>query len=163
MNFLEKLDYMMQKLAINKSKLSQLSGIPYTTIDAFYKKGFENTKMSTIRKLADALDVSLDYLIIDSITDEEYGKTNGFQLKAGEMEHIKKYRALDPYGKDTVEAVLAQEHKRCLEQVQASEKPQLYLMRRVGRDGIYEEHWMTGEEVEALKAKIDSMDKPTGI
>ena len=65
MNFLEKLDYMMQKLAINKSKLSQLSGIPYTTIDAFYKKGFENTKISTIRKLADALDVSLEYLIID--------------------------------------------------------------------------------------------------
>lgn len=72
MNFLEKLDYMMDKMSINKSKLSVLSGVPYTTIDGFYKKGYTNTKMSTIRKIAAALDVSLDYLIDDNITDEYF-------------------------------------------------------------------------------------------
>lgn len=61
MNFLEKLDYLMKKKGLNKSKLSKLSGVPYTTIDGFYKKGYENTKISTIQKIALALDVSLDY------------------------------------------------------------------------------------------------------
>ncbi len=72
MNFLEKLDYMMEKLSLNKRKLSILSGVPYTTIDAFYKKGYENTKISTIRKIASALNVSLDYLVDDKIIDECY-------------------------------------------------------------------------------------------
>ena len=72
MNFLEKLDFLMGKMKINKRKLSQISGVPYTTIDGFYKKGYENTKISTIRKIASALDVSLDYLVDESISDEHY-------------------------------------------------------------------------------------------
>ena len=72
MNFLEKLDFLMGKMKINKRKLSQISGVPYTTIDGFYKKGYENTKISTIRKIAGALDVSLDYLVDESISDEHY-------------------------------------------------------------------------------------------
>ena len=63
MNFLEKLDALMSASGINKSRLSQLSGVPYTTIDGFYKKGYENAKISTIRKIAHTLDTSLDYLI----------------------------------------------------------------------------------------------------
>ena len=42
MNFLEKLDFLMSEMSINKSKLSQISGVPYTTIDGFYKKGYIN-------------------------------------------------------------------------------------------------------------------------
>lgn len=120
MNFLEKLDFMMDKLGINKSKLSSISGVPYTTIDTFYKKGYENTKLSTIRKLSDALNVSMDYLIVDTITDETYGKTNGFSLKSGEMDHIKKYRALDDYGKEAVDGVLDVEYRRCEAERRAS-------------------------------------------
>lgn len=119
MNFLEKLDFMMGKLEINKSKLSSLSGVPYTTIDTFYKKGYENTKLSTIKKISEALDVSMDYLLVDTITDENYGKTNGFLLKSGEMDHIKRYRALDPYGKEAVDGVLDVEYRRCEEDRQA--------------------------------------------
>ena len=74
MNFLEKLDYLMEKNSLNKRKLSILSGIPYTTIDGFYKKGYENTKLSTARKLASALNVSLDYLIDDNIDGDNYKK-----------------------------------------------------------------------------------------
>lgn len=112
MTFLEKIDFMMNKLGINKNILSQMSGVPYTTIDAFYKKGYGNTKMSTIRKIASALDVSLDYLIVDSITDENYGKTNGFAVDLVEMTHVKKYRCLDDYGKEAVDNVLDVEYKR---------------------------------------------------
>lgn len=38
MNFTEKLDSLMREKGINKSTLSKESGIPYTTIDGFYKK-----------------------------------------------------------------------------------------------------------------------------
>ena len=74
MNFLEKLDFLMSEMSINKSKLSQISGVPYTTIDGFYKKGYENTKISTIRKIASALNVSLDYLVDDNILERNFNE-----------------------------------------------------------------------------------------
>lgn len=120
MTFLEKIDFMMNKLGINKNILSQMSGVPYTTIDAFYKKGYGNTKMSTIRKIASALDVSLDYLIVDSITDENYGKTNGFAVDLVEMTHVKKYRFLDDYGKEAVDDVLDVEYRRVAAEKEAA-------------------------------------------
>lgn len=121
MTFLDKLNYLMEKRSINKNVLSQLSGIPYTTIDGLYKKGYENTKLSTIRKLARALDVSLDYLMVDSITDENYGKTIELSLKKEERDHIKKYRTLDGYGKNTVDGVLDSEYQRCIEQAKETQ------------------------------------------
>mgnify|MGYP002861024432 CR=1 FL=1 len=67
MTFLDKLDAEMATMGINKRKLSQISGVPYTTIDGFYKKGYENAKISTIRKISKALGVSLDYLVEEDI------------------------------------------------------------------------------------------------
>ena len=75
MNFLEKLDYLMEERAINKSKLSKISGVPYTTIDGFYKKGYENTKLSTIRRISEALNVSLDYLFDETSDKKNPGTT----------------------------------------------------------------------------------------
>lgn len=66
MTFLEKLDCLMEEKSIGKADLSRISGVPYTTIDGFYKKGYKNAKISTIRKIANALGVSLDYLVGDS-------------------------------------------------------------------------------------------------
>ena len=63
MNFTEKLDYLMREKGINKSILSKESGIPYTTIDGFYKKGSDNTKLSTLIKLCKYFGVSLDDLV----------------------------------------------------------------------------------------------------
>lgn len=65
MNFLEKLDYLMEMRQINKHILAKESGIPYTTIDAFYKKGYHNTKLSTVKKICEYFDVSLDYMMKD--------------------------------------------------------------------------------------------------
>lgn len=68
MGFIEKLELLMDKNNIkNKSELSSLSGIPYTTIDGFYKKGTDNIKLSTLRKLSQCLNCSLDYLVDDEI------------------------------------------------------------------------------------------------
>lgn len=61
MDFLEKLNHLMEERKINKNVLSKESGIPYTTIDGFYKKGYQNAKLTTIKKLCDYFDVTLDY------------------------------------------------------------------------------------------------------
>lgn len=115
MNFLEKLDYMMNKLSINKRKLSIISGVPYTTIDAFYKKGYENTKISTIRKIASALNVSLDYLVDDNISDEGYQppSTKKAPSDLSEEAHkiAKSYEKLTDHGKGAVKAILGYEEK----------------------------------------------------
>lgn len=95
MNFLEKLDYLMKERSINRSKLSKISGVPYTTIDGFYKKGYENTKLSTIRKISEALNVSLDYLI----NEDDNKSTSVAETAPGEGQMVALYRELNTEGR----------------------------------------------------------------
>ena len=67
--FLENLTALMKERGINKSTLAKESGIPYTTIDGFYKKGCDNTKLSTLVRLSEYFGVSLDYLINGEVTN----------------------------------------------------------------------------------------------
>lgn len=70
MSFLTKLDKLMKDRNINKSQLSKESGVPYTTIDGFYKKGTDNIKLSTLKKLSSYFGCSLDYLADDDISED---------------------------------------------------------------------------------------------
>lgn len=119
MNFLQKLDFLMERYGLNKSSMSQNSGIPYTTIDGWYKKGYDGLKLSTFKKLAEYFNTTLDFWIRDDVTDPNYGKSNGFEVNFDEMEGIKKYRSLDPYGKEAVDGVLDVEYRRCEEKTQS--------------------------------------------
>ena len=93
--FLEKLDILMKGQGLNKSKLSQISGVPYTTIDGFYKKGYENAQISTIRKIAQALDCSLDYLIEDEPQKTKQPAPDaGDRLSDAEVELFTEFRKL---------------------------------------------------------------------
>lgn len=69
MDFLEKINYLMKKHNLNKSTLSKACNIPYTTIDGWYKRGYEGLKLPTLKKLSDYFNVSLDYWADDSLTD----------------------------------------------------------------------------------------------
>lgn len=80
MNFLEKLSVLMKEHNLNNNTLAKSSGIPYTTIDALFKKGYEGVRMSTVKKLASYFHVSLDYLMDDTIDDPHYGKTDTERL-----------------------------------------------------------------------------------
>lgn len=73
MTFTEKLDKMMMDRGINKSTLSKDSDIPYTTIDGFYKKGADNIKLSTLKRLSAYFKCSLDYLVDDDSEDDCIG------------------------------------------------------------------------------------------
>lgn len=94
MTFTEKLDKLMQERHINKSTLAKESGVPYTTIDGLYKKGSDNIKLSTLRKLSSYFNCSLDYLVDDEnesdteITAEQFDVT---ALTKEEKEDIQRY------------------------------------------------------------------------
>ena len=90
--FLKVLEKLMNENGLNKSKLSKQSGIAYTTIDGFYKKGCDNIKLSTLRQLASFFDVSLDYLIT--------GENDADVLDEKELKLIKHYRELNDIGKN---------------------------------------------------------------
>lgn len=95
MSITHKLDMLMKERNISKADLSRESGIPYTTIDGIYKKGSENTKLSTLKKLCCYFDCTLDFLTDESIekpttiaefldcytyTDEELEKIKDFAM-----------------------------------------------------------------------------------
>ena len=112
MTFLEKLDFFLQREHLNRRGLSQKTGIPYTTIDNWYNRGYEGLRLSTAGRLAEFFGTTTDFLLRDDLTDPDYGKALGFQVDFGEMERVRKYRALDMYGKQAVDAVLEAEHQR---------------------------------------------------
>lgn len=69
------LNQLMAERAITKSKLAQYSGIPYTTIDGWYKKGYGNVRLATLLKLSDYFNVSLVYLVRRYDDDNRIGLT----------------------------------------------------------------------------------------
>jgi len=75
----DKLDKLMNEANINKVDLSGLTGIPYMTIVNFYKKGTDNIKLSTLRKLSKHFNVTLDY-IVDDDELEEKGPTKTYRI-----------------------------------------------------------------------------------
>lgn len=82
MELTEKLDLLMKEIGINRAELSRKSGIPYTTIVNFYEKGTDNVKLSTLKKLADFFNCSLDYLVDDSIIEKDIKTTKPTTIAA---------------------------------------------------------------------------------
>ena len=69
MKLTDKLDGLMRERKINKVELSEGSDIPYMTIVNFYKKGTDNIKLSTLRKLSKYFKVTLDYIVDDDLEE----------------------------------------------------------------------------------------------
>ncbi len=94
MNFLDNLEQLMLKNNIkNISVLSKESNIPYTTLKNFYTRGTENVGLSTLKKIADFFNVTLDYLV--------YGE---YILKCNKAEFdvVQSFRSLNPDGQNYI-------------------------------------------------------------
>lgn len=104
MDFLDRLrDLSKKKGIMNNMQLSKASGVPYTTLDSFYRIGYDNAKLSTLRKLADTLDCTLDDLVYgDAATSEADWATKTEMRKL-----VKPYRRLKDKEKALVDYVLA--------------------------------------------------------
>lgn len=72
MSVVERLTQYMNEHGYNKAEIARLSGIPYTTIDGLFKKGDENTKLSTLKKLAKLIGCTLDELTDNDTFQNSY-------------------------------------------------------------------------------------------
>ena len=104
MDFLERLKMLMCKHDDNNSSLAKKSGIPYTTIDGLFKRGWEKAQISTIQKICNYYGVSLDYMI--------YGAD---KLSADALLVAAAYDSMSDYGKAIIDCVVEQEKKSKVE------------------------------------------------
>ena len=95
MDFLEKLNLLMKDKNLNKNTLSKNCDIPYTTIVGWYKRGYEELKLPTLKKLSNYFNVSLDYWADDNITKPIPQKNTNIILDKEELQLITCYRNLD--------------------------------------------------------------------
>ena len=73
MEILDKLDYLMKINGLNRHSLSVKSGIPYTTIDGWYKKGYHMMKLDSLKKLSTFFHVTLNFWDEENeFTDNEF-------------------------------------------------------------------------------------------
>ncbi len=95
-----------QSRGIGRKELAEMLGIPYTTLRN-YETETREPGHKILMQLAEIFSVSVDSLI--GFTQKE--KTA--LISDAERRHIQKYRTLDGYGKEMVDAALSIEYKRC--------------------------------------------------
>ena len=103
-----KLREIREATGMNKKEFAQYLGLKYTTYNNYETEAREPASDFLIL-ISEKFDVSIDYLL--GLKDESE-ILHSYQLKAGEYEHIKKYRSLDPYGQETVNYILDREAAR---------------------------------------------------
>lgn len=111
MTFLEKLDLLMKKNNLNKKRLSDQSGIPYSTIDGFYKQSYNNIKLSTFRKLCDYFCITMDCMARDDVDEIEYYNPNkkDLHITSEEEYFLKCYRSADDMHKELAKCAVGLE------------------------------------------------------
>ena len=115
MGLTDKLDLLMKERKINKAELARASGVPYTTIDGFYKKGSENSKLSTLKKLCAYFNCSLDYLADNDI--KKAGENMTIQEQMGQR--IKRLREELKMSQSTLAELVGYKDKTAIAKVEA--------------------------------------------
>ena len=105
----DKLKEIREKANMNKKEFAEFINVKYTTYNG-YETGNREPDSDFLVLISKKFDVSTDY-ILGLRDDAEIA--HSYQLKSSEYEHIKKYRILDPHGRDMVDTVLEKEHSRC--------------------------------------------------
>ena len=98
MDFLDRLKMQMDKDGDNNSSLAKKSGIPYTTIDGLFKRGWEKAQISTIQRICEYYHLPLDYMV--------YGEET---LSADAIRVAANYDMLSEYGKQLIECILKED------------------------------------------------------
>ncbi len=93
-------------LNLTQEELAKKIGVTKGAV-ANYENDTSHPKEPIMYKLFDALQVDANYLYQD-----EMGSNYPMKVTYDEMEHIKKYRSLDPHGKEMVDFTLLKEWER---------------------------------------------------
>lgn len=118
MTFLEKLDLLMKKNDLNKHKLADLSGIPYTTIVGWYQRGYNGMSLVVFKKICDFFCVSMDSMARDNAEIEHYNPSKKKLHITKEEEYILNcYRAADDMHKGLAQCAIGADEKGDVEKM----------------------------------------------
>ncbi len=111
---LEIINRLKREKGLTNASLSKLSGVTQSTLDKITAGINTNPKLSTLQAICRALGCRL--------SDLEETPRSGGEISGAELEHLKKYRVLDVFGKRAVDAVLDAEHDRMTHIVEREQK-----------------------------------------
>lgn len=72
MDFYDRVNFKLKEHGMSRKELAEKIGISYNTINGLYKRRSTRIRLSVVKKIADALNTSADYLATgNEITDVE--------------------------------------------------------------------------------------------
>lgn len=108
MSFNKKVIKLLKEKKKTKAQLAKAAGIPYTTLDSMLKRDSDTTRLATIFKIAEYLDIAVEELVFD----DRPGSSVKPEFTEGELALIETYRSMDERGRGVVNAVLNYEMSR---------------------------------------------------
>lgn len=105
MTLLEKITYLLKENNLNKRQLSIKADIPYSTVDGWYKRGYENMTLTIFKKLCLFFQVDMTSMAYDELDIKPYDPDVMYTTEH-EREVIMRYRASDLFDKTTVDRTL---------------------------------------------------------
>ena len=107
MDYIERIKARKSEKKITNDQLSEMTGIPVSTLSKILAGFTDSPKLSNIVAICDALDCSVDY-ILSGVPEN----TNNYTLEPDEMRLIEDFRTLDRHGREMVRLVLDKESER---------------------------------------------------
>ncbi len=107
MDYIDRIKERKSAKKITNDRLSELTGIPVSTLSKLLAGFSDSPKLSNIVAICDALDCSVDY-ILTGVPEN----TNNYTLEPDEMRLIEDWRTLDRHGREMVRLVLDKEGER---------------------------------------------------
>lgn len=111
---LEIINRLKKEKGLTNGDLARISGVTQSTLDKITAGINTNPKLETLQAICRALGCRL--------ADFDEAPAAGGEISDSELEHLKKYRVLDVYGKRAVDAVLDTEHDRMTHIVEREQK-----------------------------------------
>ena len=105
MSFNKKIVKLLKEKKKTKAELAKAAGIPYTTLDSMLKRDSETSRLETIYKIAEYLDVTVEELVFDKPVSTL--KSDSFT--EDEKNLIMDFRLIDERGRSAVMASLKHE------------------------------------------------------
>lgn len=148
MEFYEILEDIMSEKDMSIPDVSRATGISDSTLRSIINRKTKSASLEVAFKISKGLNVSLERLNGDAKVES---KKLNFFLESFEIDHIKKYRDLDEYGRKTIDLILEREldrykqfqqqqteqHKAELQVLKEESEEQLELYaRRIRRGGV---------------------------
>lgn len=105
MNFLERLDSLLDERDMNKNQLANATGIPVSTVYGWYKKGYSSITLPSLLKLSEFFKCSMEYLVNGNSASSD-------QPSSAALDLARKYDRLNEYSKKVITALVELELKR---------------------------------------------------